>query len=1075
MPQEKVSFRKFGEGFISEQDMNGLMAPPIPTMYNPYPEGSCKDITNFEINAPAHALKESTGSDVVYAIPPFLGSRIVAQKNWKVTEPSSQEITTLITASSNLLLYSEDFEVTTVWTRTDGGATLTANSQVSPQLVRKADRLTNIGNTTKFEQLFNGVYGHTYIFSLYFKKSTAHRIQLSIVDNTSSDTVTSTDSSGIWTRLTVTHLCLGNTGFLVRINFIDSTGSDTCDIWGAQLETGAVAAGYGYTFNYNLPYYICQRPYYNGVSFVDSWQELTEMRSGVVSASGDGTFTITGLDGVSGYYNNWYVWSNLLTIPTGYITQYTTGGVFTIVGKKIANDGTFVVISKFPFFTETPYFQQGLVVEKNITFLDVNNSLKLSFGNTHRPLTIEYANNTIFNTGQQILVPSSDITVGNFLPTPGGADYTLYDHINTLIPDFNRYISSPTAGDYCEIKFGSTINVPTLASYQYQVQLFPSTSVRVDLYCGGTLIHTGSQQDYTTDNWINFVEYLSSAEVANVTGIGSSGWSNLRIRVYVVNAGFNGFYFSWCNLFISGFILGTNLSLTNNGFTITYSSHIGVQPPSENVPVLPVATLSESEGVGYGSSVISLAESDTIGTLTLLGQYKVYVVGLIDGNQRIPIWTGSITLTGITDAIDVIIPIVSTGFDWRLTALEIYIGLGGNTPGDTSAYFFYNTVLMKDLVGGILTTSTYDNNWTITVNILAMDSLQSTLLYNLGGCLDTIETRARYNVAFYLLGRMFIAQTQETGNIIRYSNINGLVSEIDKFAYSALGYGFFTSDSSANQTINNIGRTIENDLLIVRENDISLFEVQSGNSSAKRLRQLFTGIGSSNGRSLVMSDYGNFWYDDNDVYWYRGGYAVPEKVSNGKIRHYWRTTLAPYRAASFAIFNRQVNEYWIFIYNGTTWIALRYSPEFNNWNIWNPGYTPLWVSEQIDGTVTIAQALSINKFGGTPSIAPYIVTHKRKVSPDAITAKQVEELYMSDYSSSNNITMALSIDNETSPRTGNSPVFVSTRKSQRRAIRAGSSMNFATLKISVPPAGSTQISEFGLVVQTRKERTSVRK
>ena len=46
MPQEKLSFHKFGEGFISEYDIGGLFAPPIPTMYSPYPEGSCKDISN---------------------------------------------------------------------------------------------------------------------------------------------------------------------------------------------------------------------------------------------------------------------------------------------------------------------------------------------------------------------------------------------------------------------------------------------------------------------------------------------------------------------------------------------------------------------------------------------------------------------------------------------------------------------------------------------------------------------------------------------------------------------------------------------------------------------------------------------------------------------------------------------------------------------------------------------------------------------------------------------------------------------------------------------------------------------
>jgi hypothetical protein len=1087
MPQEKLSFHKFGEGFISEYDIGGLFAPPIPTMYSPYPEGSCKDISNFEINAPRHTLKESTGSDLVYALPSYAGSRIVAHKNWKVTTPSSQSITTLITASSNMLLYSENFDVSPTWTFTAGSATLTPNSQQSPAFLlytRMADRLTNVNSSTLFRQYFNGIWNTQYTFSVYFKKTTANRIRLTIGDNVNHGIATSNDASGTWQRLTVTYTCTGNTGFLVYIDFPDSAGSDTFDIWGAQLELGAVATNYGYTFHYNLPYYIFQRPYWNGVSWVDRWQELTEMRCGKISASADGTFTITGLNESSGYYNNWYVWIIGSVNPTGYITSYTYGsGVFNIVGKKIANDGTFVVISKFPFFTETPYLQQGLVVEKNITFVEVNDDLKLSFGNTHRPLTIKYINTSIMGVvgGSEVLVPSSDITIqSGWTPYPP-IPTTLYDKINKLDSgDSSTDIEAigAGAGAYYETKFNTlteVVGTPTVANYSYRV-ISINEGIRVDLYSGSTLIHTGIPTGLGVFGIFN--EYLTPGEVATITGI-SGGWSDLRVRIINLTADSQvSTICCWCNLFVSGFAGSTTTPFSKNEFSLTYSSHIGVQPPSENVPVLPVATLEESEGVGFGSSVISLTQG-TSGALTLLAQYKVYVVGVIDGNQRIPIWTGSTTLTGSNDSINIIIPIVTAGFDWRLTALEIYIGQGVETPGDTSAYFFYCTVLMKDIVNGVLTTSAYDNNWTITVNVSAMDSLQSTLLYNIGGCLDIIETRARYNVAYYLLGRMFIAQTQETGNIIRYSNINGLISEIDKFAYSDGGYGFFTSDSSANQTIMNIGRTIENDLLIIRENDVSLFEVQSGNSSAKRLRQLFTGIGSSNTHSLVISDYGNFWYDNNDVYFYQGGYSVPTKISEGKIRHYWRTVLAPYIATSFAIFNRQVNEYWIFIQRSATatdWIVLRFSPEFGNWNIWNPGFIPVWLSEEIDGTVTMAQAVNIYKFGGTAIMSnPFVITHKRKISPDAITPKQVEEVYISNYTSSNNITMTVTIDNETSIRTGNSPVFVSTKKSQRRSIRSGSSMNYATIGLSVNAGGSTQIDEFGLIVNTRKDRTSARK
>jgi hypothetical protein len=1052
MPQEKISFNRFNAGFISELDINGLQAP----------DGSCKDISNFEINAPNFALKESTGSDVVYALPSYSGSRIVAHKNWSVTNPSARNLTTLITASSNLLLYSEDFDITTAWTLTAGGATLTPNNQTSPQLIRKADRLTNIGASTKLEQLFNGVTGTQYSFSVYFKKTTAHTIRLSIVDNVGSSSTASADATGNWVRLTHTRTCTGATGFLVRIEFPDSAGVDTCDLWGAQLEVAAVASGYGYTFHYNLPYYILQRPYWNGVNWIDNWFDLTEMRSGAISSSANGVFTIAGIDGSSGYYDNWYALDNVLTVPTGYITSYLTGGVFNIVGKKIAVDGHFVIISRFPFFDETPYFQQGLIIEKNITLIDVDNSLKISFGKTHRPLTLKYIDSNIFNVvgGEEILVPGSDIHLGTGWGIHPSIPATFFDKLLTP-PSDDKYIMS-VSSDYVECKFSATANTPTIARYQYEAAewLTDPFTIRADLYCGATLIHTGNTVSSGLYTYKMFTEYLSPAEVAAITAIGGTPWSDLRVRFYSSGT----YKIIYCDLTIAGYGSGSG-SLNSKGFNLTYSSHIGVQIPSKNNPVLTAATLVESEGVGFGASVITLTPGSS-GTL-VAGDYKIYVVGVIDGNQRIPIFTDAATV-GATGSIAVAIPIVANGFDWRLTALEVYIGNGQETPGDTSAYYLYATVLMKDVVNGVLTTSTSDNNWTITVTVTAINSLQSTLLYNLGGCLDIIETRARYNVAAYLFGRMYIAQTQETENIIRYSNIRGLVSEIDKFAYSDAGYGFFDNGTM----VVNIGGTIENDLLVIRENKVSLFE----NTSAKRLRQSFNGIGGSNSRSLVLSDYGNFWYDSNDIYWYQGGYALPTKISKDKLRHYWRSTLASYVATSFAIFNNKVNEYWIVIYNGTNWVILRYSPEHGNWNIRTPGFTPVWASKEVDGTTNVDSAGNIYNFTGTTVTSnPYIVTHKRKMSEDSITPKQVEEAYIDDYSSSNAITMAITIDNETSPRTGNSPVFIASKKSQRRTIRRGSSFNYATIKLSVNAGGLTQISDFGLAVQPRKDRTGGRK
>ncbi len=1076
-----ISFNRFDAGFVSEYDINRLLAP----------DGACKNIANFEINAPDYALKESTGSSVFYALPSYSGSRIVAHKNWKVAIPSSEEITVLVTSSNNMLLYSEDFEVSSAWTFTADGATLTPNDVVSPQGVRKGDTLTDIGDTTSLAQFFGGVSNYEfYLLTIYFKKTTANRIRLSITDGTTTVSNSSIDDSGNWTRLQLEYMVTKPGIQTVIIDFPDSTGSDECSIWGIQLEretgAGGTATGYGATYHYARPYYILQRPYWNGSSWIDDWLNLTEMRAGIISSSADGTFTITNMDGVNGAFNNWYAWDITTSSPTGYITSYTEGGLYNIVGKKIADDGAVVIVSRFSFFAEIPYYKYGDIVESNITFVEVEDSLKISFGNTHRPLTLKYIDSDILAIpgDSEYLIPISDEATGDWVPAGSVPPSTLWEQMTVYAEDKYPWVPSTYGakglpisgvGDYCEIGLDGTSETPTVAQIAYRVtweSYSGDGNLQVDLYCGATLIHT-EPLIYESGSGGNFISKLTPTEVAAITAIGG-GWSDLRLRFTAnTTAGVVLFIVQWAFVIISGYG-DSEGSLVNQGFTLSYSSHIGVQPPSVNNPVLPDATLVESEGVGKVTAITLSA--DTSGSLAT-DTYKVYVVGVIDGNQRIPIFTDDVAVTGPTGSINVTIPIQAAGFDWRLTALEIYVGTGAVIIGSTYDYNLYDTILMENIVGGAFSTSASDNNWTIVVSILDIDTTQPTLLYNLGGCLDIIETRARYNIAFYLLGRMFISQTDEGGrNIIRYSNIANLTSEVDKFAYSSGGYGFFTFDSTMNQRVMNICRTIENDLLIVQENDVSLFEVQSGNASAKRLRQMFNGIGSSNIRSLVISDYGNFWYDNHDVYWYRGGYELPRKISKGKIRHYWRQVLMSYIATSFAIFNREVNEYWIFIYNGASWVVLRYSPEYDNWNIWKPGYTPIWLSEKLDGSVTTAMATNIYEYGGTAvTSAPYITTHARKLAEHAIAPKQIEEAYISRYSAASNITMDIYIDEETSPRDGNSPVFISTRKTWRRAIRHGSSMNYITLKLSTAALSGAEIDEFGIVVQGRKDRTSDRK
>jgi hypothetical protein len=607
---------------------------------------------------------------------------------------------------------------------------------------------------------------------------------------------------------------------------------------------------------------------------------------------------------------------------------------------------------------------------------------------------------------------------------------------------------------------------------------------------------------------------------------------------------------------------GTATPIIISRFIIDYVSHIGYQIPLYITPNLPEATHVDSNGVLYAGSTL-LSSNFAGGSLTPSATYKIYTVMVIDGVMRLPVRVDAITLGGLDTQILATPFIGEAGLAQRITSIELYIGNNTTAQGDTTGFFLAKTLLMTD-------TGWTPNN-TIhgmekQVAITTYDPVQNSLFFNLGARPDLIETRAKFNIQFYLLGRVFIGGLPEGGSTLRYSNIRGIVEEVDIFAYDPSGYGFILVESGVGEVIKSLSRTIENDLLIGKSRSNHVYQVQSG-GVAKRLRQLFSGVGTNSQRAVVISDVGNFWYDYNDIYWYQGGYTNPVRIAQGKIRNWWKRLNQSDIDNAFSFFNRVTNEYWIAINDGVslvtlaesmdTWRSgieksaisgstyipfsssllesyslfincykivdgevvklgyeapkilqvstgftinvdesalidyvavpiidailstsnvkiLRFSSEFNNWDVWQSSYNPLWFSDKINGELEILSASTLYKFGGTEAqIAPFAQTHKVRLS-DKSSSEQLEEVFL-DHDSIANIRMAVTIDNESTPRTGNSPVFLASKKRRRASMRSGSSVNYITIKLSSLSTDDSLIREFGSYYQSRIDHVATRK
>lgn len=137
---------------------------------------------------------------------------------------------------TNLCLRSEEFNDVT-WIKTNG-ATITANSEISPIGILNADLMTATAAFAQVQTTPTVVIGVSYTVSMWIKRiSGTGQVYLRSIENVSTP-ITITNE---WVRYSVTTTATTTIG---RIGVQLGVSGDSVAVWGAQLETSNVATEY---------------------------------------------------------------------------------------------------------------------------------------------------------------------------------------------------------------------------------------------------------------------------------------------------------------------------------------------------------------------------------------------------------------------------------------------------------------------------------------------------------------------------------------------------------------------------------------------------------------------------------------------------------------------------------------------------------------------------------------------------------------------------------------------------------------------------------------------------------------